>query len=274
MERITSNSNSRIVRLGKLVKSAKMRKEEDAYIVEGVRMCSEIPLDRLYGLYISEEMEKLYDSSELYRDVRALVEYAEKKGICYVVSEQCMKKASGTENPQGILAEVRMKYYLIEHICGDSDSKTCILILDRLQDPGNMGTIIRTAEGAGISGIMVSSDSVDIYSPKVVRSTMGSLFRVPIYISSDMVSDIECLKKKGIVIYGTHLDGVNLYQEKLEGPMGFLIGNEGAGLSDAVAETADRLIRIPMEGNVESLNAAISAAVVSYEALRQRISNK
>ena len=151
-----------------------------------------------------------------------------------------------------------------------SDRMPFIIVMDRLQDPGNMGTIIRTAEGAGVTGILVSSDSVDPFSPKVVRSTMGSVFRMKICITEDLPGDIEKLRKAGITVFGTHLSGNEFYNEDFTGAAAFLIGNEGRGLSDAVSRKADRLLRIPMEGKVESLNAGISAAVVMYEVLRQR----
>ena len=156
--------------------------------------------------------------------------------------------------------------YVNQHDC----RKQFYIIVDRLQDPGNMGTIIRTAEGAGVTDIIVSRDSVDPYSPKVVRSAMGSLFRMKISISDDLVGDIRALREKGVKVCGTHLSGVEFYDEDFSGDIAFLIGNEGSGLSDEVSAEADTLLRIPMEGQVESLNAAVSAAVVMYEVLRQR----
>ena len=153
----------------------------------------------------------------------------------------------------------------------DASDNAFILIIEKLQDPGNLGTIIRTAEGAGVTGIIISSDSVDIYNPKVVRSTMGSIFRMPVYVSDDLIRDIECLKEKGITVYGAHLKGQNIYDKNFKASCAFLIGNEGNGLSEEVSKTAEELIKIPMKGKVESLNAAISTAVIAYEVLRQRM---
>ena len=145
------------------------------------------------------------------------------------------------------------------------------LVLDGLQDPGNVGTLIRTAEAVGATEVLMSRNTADPYSPKVVRSTMGTIFRVSVRITEDLPSAIEELKKKGVVIFGTHLSGTDFYEADLTGPAAFLIGNEGNGLSEAVAATADRLLKIPMEGKVESLNAAVSGSVVAYEAYRQRV---
>ena len=146
-----------------------------------------------------------------------------------------------------------------------------MIVLDNLQDPGNMGTVFRTAEAAGATGILMSSDCVDIYNPKVVRSTMGALFRVPFCRVEDLPESVEDLKKAGIRVYAAHLEGKNPYdREDYRGGTAFLIGNEGNGLREEVASCADCRIRIPMEGKAESLNAAVAAAVLMFEAGRQR----
>ena len=154
------------------------------------------------------------------------------------------------------------------------DAAPFLLIIERLQDPGNLGTIIRTAEGAGVTGIILSADTVDIYNPKVIRSTMGSIFRMPIAVAEDLAATIDRVKTRGIPVYGAHLDGATFYEKDFTGGCAFLIGNEGNGLSDEISAKADDLIRIPMCGQVESLNAAISTAVIAYEVLRQRSTGK
>ena len=133
------------------------------------------------------------------------------------------------------------------------------LVLEDLQDPGNMGTIFRTAEGAGVDGIFMSTNCVDIYNPKTIRSTMGSVYRVPFVIAPDLQDVFAWFKKQGIRSYAAHVGGT-----------AFLIGNEGNGLTDATAGQADCLIRIPMKGQLESLNAGVAAAILMYEASRQR----
>lgn len=277
--RLTSVNNDRVKDITKLIKSAKRRRESRSFVAEGIRLVSEVPPEKLISLYIEETFyEKLdksqdYDESDFERGFRdrimALIKAAEEKESFFLVNDAVMYKLSDTETPQGILAVVEMQDMEAENLLTDDDMPF-IIVMDGLQDPGNMGTIIRTAEGAGVTGILISSDSVDPYSPKVVRATMGALFRMKLCISTDLKGDISLLKEKGITVFGTHLSGKEFYDEDFRIPSAFLIGNEGKGLKDDVAETADRLLRIPMKGRVESLNAGVSAAVVMYEVLRQR----
>ena len=146
------------------------------------------------------------------------------------------------------------------------------LILKRaLQDPGNLGTIFRTAEAAGVTGIIMSRDCVDIYNPKTIRSTMGALYRMPFVYVEDLRETIHTLKEKNIKSYAAHLDGKNTYdKEDYRQGTAFLIGNEGNGLREEIAQCADTWIRIPMCGQVESLNAAVAATVLMFEVSRQR----
>lgn len=258
---ITSASNEHIKDIKKLIKSSKERHEKGIFVVEGIRMFKEIPVDRLVDIYVSETGLEKYG-----KDISA---YSIEPNI---VSDKVFNSLSDTNTPQGILALVKMQKYTLQDICENKSGKTpFLLIMERLQDPGNMGTIIRTSEGAGVTGIIISSDSVDIYNPKTIRSTMGSVFRMPIYVSSDLKNDITVVKDSDITIYAAHLNGNDFYTNSYCQGVGFLIGNEGNGLSEEISSTADKLIRIPMCGKVESLNAATSAAIISYEVLRQRI---
>lgn len=258
---ITSMSNDKIKELGKLIKSSKDRKQKGLYVVEGIRMFREIPKQDIVAIYVSESEEQKFLSEISKYDV----EYT-------VLADKIFKELSDTGTPQGIMAVVAMKEYELSDLLGGEDAP-CIFIVEKLQDPGNMGTIIRTSEGAGMTGIIMSYDSVDLYNPKVVRSTMGSIFRMPIFVSKDLKSDINKLKEYGVSVYGAHLDGKNLYDNSFKEPCAFLIGNEGNGLSDEISNTADKLLRIPMKGKLESLNAATSVAVIGYEVLRQRSNN-
>jgi len=143
--------------------------------------------------------------------------------------------------------------------------------LESIQDPGNLGTMLRTGEGAGISGVIMNQTTVDLFNPKTIRSTMGSIYRVPFYVTKDLKSTIKDLKSQGILVYAAHLKGTLCYDEPdYKMPTAFMIGNEGNGLSDEIAECADTYIKIPMQGKVESLNAAISATLLMYETNRQR----
>jgi TrmH family RNA methyltransferase len=185
-----------------------------------------------------------------------------------------------TQTPQGILAVVRQKQYTREDLLGESlllqdgenshKIQPCILLLENLQDPGNLGTILRTAEGAGVTGIMMSKDTVDVYNSKVVRATMGAIFRMPFCYEADIHAGVDWLKSQGICCYAAHLNGSSFYEQNYQKPTCFFIGNEGNGLTKELTEHADTKIRIPMMGAVESLNAATAATVLMYEAMRQR----
>lgn len=266
---ITSTSNDKIKYMEKLRKSASFRHEEGLFPVEGIRMIKEIPGERVVKLYYTEKAYERY--REEIDSININTGFEDDR----LVSESCMKKMCDTENPQGIISAVRMYECAFEDIISGegADKKTAplILVLEKLQDPGNLGTIIRTSEAAGVTGIMISNDSADIYNPKVIRSTMGAIFRMKIYVSPDLPEDVTKLKASGITVYSMHLNGEQFYEKDFTKGTAFLIGNEGNGLSDELSSLADEMIRIPMMGQVESLNAAISASVAAYEALRQRI---
>ena len=187
-----------------------------------------------------------------------------------IVSDEVFAKMSDTQTPQGILCIIRQIHYSLEDMDAD-DSIPLFLLLENLQDPGNLGTIMRTGEGAGVSGIIMSRDTVDIYNPKTIRATMGSVYRVPFLYTEDIRDTIIALKEKGVGIYAAHLKGSKYYDEcDYTNPSAFLIGNEGNGLTEETAAIADTYIKIPMEGKVESLNAAVAAALLMYEGTRQR----
>ncbi len=269
MEIITSNKNQRIKDLQKLNKDSRFRRQQGVFIVEGIRMFAELPVERVRQVVLSET------AWSRYRTEFADMGFGLADENFMVVKDYLYENISQTKSPQGLMAVVECMHYTLEDLMKPMrEGETPIyLILETLQDPGNMGTIIRSSEAAGVAGVIIGGASCDPYSQKVVRSTMGAIFRVPFIISENLSADIEKLKKNGVFIYGAHLNGTPLYEENLNKPVAFLIGNEGNGLSDEVAATADGLIRIPMEGSVESLNAAVSATLLAYEAYRQRISS-
>lgn len=259
---ITSTANAKVKRLVSLKKKKRLRDEERLFITEGIRMFREVPVERVREIYLSESF---------YRKEKELLAQAlgKRRVQMEVLSDSVFAYASDTMTPQGILCLVKRKEYGRQEILGGP----CpfLLVLDNIQDPGNLGTIMRTAEGAGVTGILLSRDCVDIYNPKTIRSTMGSIYRLPFYCSEDILDDLEELKKAGIRTYAAHLEGKKAYDEgDYRGPCAFLIGNEGNGLRAEVAEKAQEYIRIPMKGEAESLNAAIAAAVLMFEAARQR----
>lgn len=266
MNVITASSNRLVKELNKLNKDTKTRKQRDVFVVEGIRMFREIPVDRILEAYMSESAFDEYGSLD---DVKNLMEHAKVS----VLSDSVFANVSQTKSPQGCMAVVGCAHYNLESFVGKKDNET-YLVLDAIQDPGNMGTILRSAEAAEISAVIIGPGCCDPYNPKAVRSTMGAIFRVPFIQSGDLVHSIGILRENGVIVYGAHLMGDDLYDIKFPDKKAFLIGNEGNGLSEKVAGTADRLLRIPMGGKVESLNAAISATLLSYEAMRQRIQSR
>lgn len=261
---ISSTTNKQVKYVNALVKKAKSRREEDLFVAEGLRMCAEIPKERIKALYISESFQKHPECAALTAGVRQVE----------VVTDEVFRALSDTQTPQGILALVKQYHYTLDEVAktkAEGQTAAHLMILERLQDPGNLGTILRAGEGAGVTGILMDANTADIYNPKVIRSTMGSILRVPFVYVDDLKDALQTLKGKGIHLYAAHLQGKNSYdQEDYRGDMGFLIGNEANGLSDEIAEQADTYIRIPMAGKVESLNAAVAASVLMFEAARQR----
>lgn len=185
-----------------------------------------------------------------------------------VVTEEQMKKLTDTVTPQGILCVVRQPSYTVEDIINHPGHRL-IMILEDIQDPGNLGTIFRTAEGAGASGIIMTKGCADLFNPKVVRSTMGSIYRVPFFVTDDIEQTISLVKNAQIEVFAAHLKGEHFYDEIEYKDAAFLIGNEGRGLKDSTASLADTYIKIPMSGELESLNASMAAGILMYEHNRQ-----
>ena len=245
---ITSTSNAQIKELAKLQKKSRLRDEKGIFLVEGPRMTEEIPAERIEKVYASESFAK--KNKEFLEKLQAPVELLTDTVFAYV---------SDTKTPQGILAIVKRLYYTMNDLMQMKNQKAPhLVVLDNLQDPGNLGTIFRTAEAAGVTGILLSKDCVDVYNPKVIRSTMGAVFRMPFLYVEDLPEKIKELQKENIKTYAAHLRGENAYDE------------EDYTTGCAFADCADCLIRIPMEGEAESLNAAVAAAVLMFEAGRQR----
>lgn len=256
---ITAASNSRIKRLVQLNQKAKVRRSEDVFLVEGVKMFLEAPPEKLKEVYVSESFLE-------HCTCRKALEQTGYE----VVSDSLFEKISDTCTPQGILCVVEQFHYNMKEML--QKENPLLLVLENIQDPGNLGTMLRTGEGAGVDGVIMSRDTVDLYNPKVIRSTMGSIYRVPFVYVQNLGETVADLKKAGICVYAAHLKGKQWHT----GPSyrkgsAFLIGNEGNGLKEETAGMADAYIRIPMEGKVESLNAAVAAAVLMYEAQRQRM---
>ena len=261
---ITSSGNASVKEVIQLNRKAKARNESGLFVAEGVRMFEEVPADRIEQVYLAKRAER--ELREAYG--------AKLSGLSVeIVADDVFDRMCDTKTPQGILCLVRQFSYSAQAVldAAGRDGAPLFLLLEDLQDPGNLGTIFRTGEAAGVSCILMSRESVDIYNPKVIRATMGSVCRVPFLYTDDLRGAIRTLQDGGVSVYAAHLGGGKCYDAfDYRSGCAFLIGNEGNGLREETAACADSLVKIPMAGRVESLNAAVAASLLMYEAARQR----
>ena len=226
----------------------KFRDESGVFVVEGEKMVAE-------ALKSGFEVEKVWREEEIGTDVMARITSLSSPSPALAV----VKKPGNVRLSDGKAVSEALGL------------RGLFLALDTIRDPGNLGTIIRIADWFGIDGIFAEPDTVELFNPKVVRSTMGSLFRVPFYVCQHMEEEMKFMQKKGFCFYAAHLQGTKDFtKESYEGSIGILIGNEANGLSEAVSGLADCKVKIPMEGELESLNAAVSGALFMYEVRRKR----
>lgn len=259
---ITSHANKSVKEVIQLVQKAKTRKERELFVVEGVKMFLEAPIEGIEQVYISESFAK--------QMLSACQEKLDKLSFSYeVVIDDIFRKMSDTKTPQGILCVLKQKRYRLEEMLAAPNP--LLVLLEDIQDPGNLGTIFRSGEGAGITGVIMSGNTVDIYNPKTIRSTMGSIYRMPFLYTPDLGGTIEELRRKKVAVYAAHLQGAKDYDMcDYRTGTAFLIGNEANGLRKETTEKADIAVKIPMKGKAESLNAAIAASVLLFEAAGQR----
>lgn len=278
MEIISSKDNKKIKYIRSLLEKGNIRKKNRQFVVEGIKLVDEaLEYGKVLEIVLAESLYKEIISGDLSKNVllaehgKNITNYVKKTNSTTVVSDAVFKTVSETISPQGIAAIVEMpEYGLLEkdffNQAYNKNGKIKLLILEDTADPGNLGTIMRTAEAAGVTGVIMSKGTVDISNPKVVRSTMGSIFRLPFAYVEDLKETIKELKTQGISFYATHLKGEKSYKAiKYSDRSAILIGNEARGLSDEVADLADTYVLIPMQGKVESLNAAVAAALMMYE---------
>lgn len=253
---IESKENSLFKETRKL-KERKYRNRNNKYIIEGFRLVEEafkanLSIDYLIINKENNGKMSIYIEKYLNDDIKI-----------YSMNDILFKDLVSTEQSQGIIAVANMKENLLKQ------DGTFYLLCDKVQDPGNLGTIIRTAHAAGIEGIILTKGTVDVYNDKTIRATMGSLFYLPIVYDEDL-SLVKSLKEKDFRIVVTSLNtDKDFYEENLKGKILLAVGNEGNGVSDEVYELSDIKVKIPMPGNAESLNVAIATSIIIYEKVRQ-----
>lgn len=241
-----------VKRCKKLQASGKSRREEGLFVAEGVRLCREV-----FSCGLTVEAV-LATKEALERNP-----FLREKGEVLEISPEVAAAISDTKSPQGVFCLCQLPAAVPFSI----QSKGRYLLLDRLQDPGNLGTILRGAEAFGITGIIMGKDCPDRFSPKVLRSTMGSVFRQPAFEAEDLSQTITALREAGIPVWAAMLDPTArpILDLPKEGGLAVVIGNEGSGVSPEVAEVCTGAVYIPMAPEIESLNAAAAATVIMWE---------
>lgn len=256
---ITSAQNATLKKWKKL-QTRKGRKEHQSFLIEGEHLIQEaVRAGAKFLALIVEDGQQ--DKWEM------LLGSQQIEAPRYVLIHSLFKSLVETETPQGMMAEIEMRRWEEEALL-EQESST-FLLLDEIQDPGNLGTLLRTAQGMGITGIYLGHGTVDLYNPKVVRATMGAIFHVPIF-PRNLMKVIESMKQKGITIVGSSPHaGQHHFEYPFPARTAILLGNEGRGVNPEIAEHADVEIQIPMPGNTESFNVSVTGAILMYERVRQ-----
>lgn len=241
----------------KKYKEKKYRNNDGKFIVEGWKLIEEAiranwKVD--YVFFDERETEKAENLKETFKSNTEIIK----------VSDDIIKILSSTEHPQGILAVVEKKIY------ETSIRDGFYVLIDKVQDPGNMGTIIRSAHGSGAKGIILTKGTVDIYNDKVLRSTMGSIFHIPIFEEPEEIVGILKEKNYRFLVSSLQTDK-NFYEEDLRGNIVICVGNEGNGVSNDIYNLADIKIKIPMPGGAESLNVSVASSIMMFEIVRQNL---
>jgi TrmH family RNA methyltransferase len=260
---ITSARNPKIQQIRDLLTHPKARREMQAFVVEGVRLVEE-------ALQSGWEAQWVLYTDDLPPRGQAVVQgFAARGAVTEVISPQVLKAVSDTETPQGILAVLRMRSLPMPPV------PDFFLILDGLRDPGNMGTILRTAVAAGVQAVLLPRGATDPFAPKVVRSAMGAHFRMPVHILS-WAEIHACVKPSGkgtpLMVYLADSSGGSAYtQTDFRAPLALIVGGEAEGAGVEARSLADARVHISLPGEAESLNAAIAAAILMFEVVRQRV---
>src|SRR5215208_1460914 len=252
---ITSPQNSKIKFVRALLGRAKERREAKAFVVEGVRLVEEADTRdwrfrfALYGNSLSERGKLLVERLSS-RDIEV-----------EEVSENLMKSLSDTETPQGILAVLEISSQAIPSLLN------FVLIPDHIRNPGNLGTLLRSAAATGVRAVLLPPETTDVFAPKVLRSGMGAHFRLPIH---SMTWEEIREQTKQLQVYLADMDGKSCWETDLRKPLALIIGGEAEGASEEAQKLTAQKISIPMAGNVESLNAGVAGSVLMFEVVRQR----
>lgn len=257
---IKSRDNPLVKQIAKLNKSSKYRRESGLFIAEGCRLVND-------AVKSGCNIEFFVFSESAVKNYNALFESANKiTDRVHIFSDALFAHICDTKSPQGVLAAVKLldKKCLFDKIKNDGK----LIALENLQDPGNLGTVFRTAEALGIDGIVMTKDCCDIYSPKVVRSTMGAVFRMPFAVVDSIAEFLK--KNKNIKSYAAvvNTESRKITEVNFDFPCVCVIGNEGNGLKAETVNSCDYAVTIPMTGRAESLNASVAASIIMWEMMK------
>lgn len=255
---ISSRENKRVKFIAKLQNNSKFRSENGLFVIEGLRLC----LDAAQNGF---SINTLIYTTEIYKKHSSDIEFIKSKSLeVFETSTQVFEKISDTKSPQGVLCVCSVPE--IRRLT-EINSQGKYIFLENTNNPSNLGTISRTAQALGISGIIISDKSCDPFGPKALRASMGSLLKIPLYIISNCSDALNYLKNVGYSLYAsvpdpnaTHIDKIDFGKKSV-----ILIGNEANGLTEETILLCDYRITIPMKGNAESLNAAAAAAILIWE---------
>lgn len=263
MQVITSKDNEIIKNIRKL-KDKKYREAENKYIIEGIKLIEE-------AVEENAEIDTIVVCEDCVENntIEQKLMYEIAKYNCVYVSKKVFNAVTEVTNPQGILAVIN-KENEEDEIDYNQD---IIVVLDGIQDPGNLGTILRTVDSVGLKQIIISKETADAYNPKVVRSTMGAIFRVKIIVAEDLTTMLKEIKKHKFKVVATSLQTEESIYDVDYNKKVIVIGNEANGVSNEILSMADIKAKIPMLGKTESLNASVATSVILYEYVRQKISS-
>lgn len=261
MQLITSKNNDFVKKIQKLLSSSKYRVQAEQYVIEGVRLCTDAIQSNV------KIISAVFSESAADKNRELALTLEEVCESTFVFSDKLFSQVSHTKTPQGVLCICAVKTNTFTF-----DINKRYLALERIQDPLNMGTILRTAEALGINGVLLTNDCCDIYSPKVLRGTMGSAFRLPICFTESLRKEIKSLHQMGVRTIATvpvsSAQSIISLTENEKKSCIILIGNEGDGLSKDTINACEKQITIPMRGKAESLNASVAACIAMWEILR------
>ena len=256
---ITSKDNAQIKYLRKLISSSKFRKEEKNFVIEGSRICDEALKNNL-------KINKVFYTEKFYeKNISLINEILKVVPEVILISESIAKSISDTKNPQGIIAVCENMVNGFDNLSLENIQK--IVLLENIQNPSNLGSIIRTCDALNIKNIFIIGNSCDIYNPKVLRGSMGGFFRVSFIFEENSEKCIKNLQKSGFKIYATVPDRNASHIGKIDftGKCGIVFGNEGNGMSESSIEACNEKITIPMNIDSESLNVSVAAGISMWE---------